>query len=582
MGANKIVMNTPNGENVLIDLTGDSVTPADLVEGVTAHGADGEPITGNVETVESTTGVTYIMPGSGVSLGETTNNITVERAQPKDTLYRKGVTHQYLLDKTAFGDASPADVAKGKTFTSTSGLKVVGTAEGGGSDNVDSSRYVETPFGQEFFYEVGGTETVCGEEHLLLNHIEYLESDSLQSQRIDTGIRSTSDISYEIKYTPTGGGSTKWMFQCIIGCTDYSNSFYPICLDPSSNVATGEYIAYSHNGVQWGHLGEDLTNVPTVLRKEGLRFTLTADNGFSTTLTHPGTGESFPTDKNLFIFAKDTSVDFCSAKLYYCKIWDNGVLVRDFIPAIDTLEKPCLYDKVSRTCFYNGGSGSFVAGEITEVNAQNTVYTGATGLIGVLEKLDELGAFVSVKTTNSGTETFKDCHVSENCFLRCGVPNSGNSGNRWLDIKNGESVTIPIYLSTSSSNSQDWEIVQFDTGYYVYIYGNYAPTYFFIGDTVDPWGNVKKGIATYERGSSSYAIVGTDSIHHGETTQSLSFTAGATNTKLSPVYSINGYEKFKDVFFLSHAPNTQERSLEINGVCFYVDKWGKIAIRYNK
>lgn len=46
MPANKIIMNTENGEEVLIDLTGDSVTPETLAEGITAHDASGNVIIG--------------------------------------------------------------------------------------------------------------------------------------------------------------------------------------------------------------------------------------------------------------------------------------------------------------------------------------------------------------------------------------------------------------------------------------------------------------------------------------------------------------------------------------------------------
>ena len=50
MAVNKVVMNTENGENVLIDLTGDSVTPKTLAEGATAHDASGEVIVGTMPT----------------------------------------------------------------------------------------------------------------------------------------------------------------------------------------------------------------------------------------------------------------------------------------------------------------------------------------------------------------------------------------------------------------------------------------------------------------------------------------------------------------------------------------------------
>ena len=42
MGVSKVVY----GNRTLIDLTGDTVTAGDLASGVTAHGADGEAITG--------------------------------------------------------------------------------------------------------------------------------------------------------------------------------------------------------------------------------------------------------------------------------------------------------------------------------------------------------------------------------------------------------------------------------------------------------------------------------------------------------------------------------------------------------
>ena len=43
-------MNTAEGEEILIDLTDDDVTPATLAEGVTAHAANGERITGTMAT----------------------------------------------------------------------------------------------------------------------------------------------------------------------------------------------------------------------------------------------------------------------------------------------------------------------------------------------------------------------------------------------------------------------------------------------------------------------------------------------------------------------------------------------------
>lgn len=49
MGINKVVINKPTGEEILIDLTMDSVIPEKLHKGFTAHNSKGEPIIGTYE-----------------------------------------------------------------------------------------------------------------------------------------------------------------------------------------------------------------------------------------------------------------------------------------------------------------------------------------------------------------------------------------------------------------------------------------------------------------------------------------------------------------------------------------------------
>ena len=50
-------------------------------------------------------------------------------------------------------------------------------------------------------------------------------------------------------------------------------------------------------------------------------------------------------------------------KIYYAKIWDNGTLVRDYIPVLDKGGVACLYDKVNKQFYYNAGSGAFTYAE---------------------------------------------------------------------------------------------------------------------------------------------------------------------------------------------------------------------------
>ena len=59
---------------------------------------------------------------------------------------------------------------------------------------------------------------------------------------------------------------------------------------------------------------------------------------------------------------KGTADNFCTAKLYYCQVYDNKTLIRDYRPCYDPDGTVCLYDKVRRKYCYNAGTGEFIAG----------------------------------------------------------------------------------------------------------------------------------------------------------------------------------------------------------------------------
>ena len=52
----------------------------------------------------------------------------------------------------------------------------------------------------------------------------------------------------------------------------------------------------------------------------------------------------------------------CSMRLYSCKIYDNGTLVRNLIPAKDSSGTIGLYDTVNSAFYGNSGNGAFTAG----------------------------------------------------------------------------------------------------------------------------------------------------------------------------------------------------------------------------
>lgn len=107
--------------------TSEATSPAsagDIAKGKIAF-VNGEKVTGTITTY--TGAVTF--KNSTVDIG---SGIYLKQTITKDTLFRTGAEPSFFCDKSNFGDASAADVAKGKTFTSTAGLKVTGTYEGSG------------------------------------------------------------------------------------------------------------------------------------------------------------------------------------------------------------------------------------------------------------------------------------------------------------------------------------------------------------------------------------------------------------------------------------------------------------------
>ena len=84
------------------------------------------------------------------------------------------------------------------------------------------------------------------------------------------------------------------------------------------------------------------------------------------------TKQTFTAPYSLLLFAthRSSGIKICasaaSLKIYSCKIYNNGTLVRDFVPAKNSSGTIGLYDIVNGAFYANAGSGTFTAG--AEIN----------------------------------------------------------------------------------------------------------------------------------------------------------------------------------------------------------------------
>lgn len=171
----------------------------------------------------------------------------------------------------------------------------------------------------------------------------YLQSSG--TQYINTGVTTNQNTRIEIQAASTGNYSVYGAGAAWTNLTANANGMYFYYNDygPGSSPPKRTNDGISHVFVQDKNACY-IDGVPV--------------HTFSTaSFTSPGT---------LYLFGRNASGALGDAGgsvyIFYCKIYDNDVLIRDFIPVLDSNGVPCMLDRVTKTFYYNAGSGSFSSG----------------------------------------------------------------------------------------------------------------------------------------------------------------------------------------------------------------------------
>ena len=182
--------------------------------------------------------------------------------------------------------------------------------------------------------------------------VEYLESTG--TQYIDTGYKASSSIKVDLLYEPVSNINTNsHIFGARVESTA-GNGF-------GIGIVSSKFVFDYMGRVTASDVSIDASTKYRIV-KDGASNNIYV-NGTSVFST-ANTATTFSLQQTMWLFKLNGAVATTTryGKIYYTKVWDNNVLVRDFIPCLDANDTPCMYDLVEGKAYYNAGTGDFAYG----------------------------------------------------------------------------------------------------------------------------------------------------------------------------------------------------------------------------
>lgn len=182
--------------------------------------------------------------------------------------------------------------------------------------------------------------------------IEYIENDG--DDYIDTGFTPNQDTRIDVTFIPSSN-------------IDYNGNNAGLCVFSAAEAYDSRaFECYSWGGAMQVNYGSTYTNVVSSLTTgQIVNLTLNKNvcsgdvGGTAFNYTYSTQTFTCPYTLHLFGFSRGQDMGSSPTKLYSCKIYDNGVLIRDYIPILDASGTACLYDIVNKQTYYNAGTGNF-------------------------------------------------------------------------------------------------------------------------------------------------------------------------------------------------------------------------------
>lgn len=294
-----------------------------------------------------------------------------------------------LTDKTVYinGEAQKKvhsvegnELMQTSNYLLDSGAKAIETMYGATQKEYERGKETATircSIGDYYDYKSG--EKVISADFIIKDtfHDEYQEVEYIEStgtQYIDTGFIPNQDT----RVTMSG-----YLMPRASQVLSFPN-FFGSRTNGTNDFAVGMRKAEGNRGMFFRYGKQQIDNIA------GLYGAVTLDGDFeidcdkhrwSMSFANGNSGSNtfnyvvFDTGKNAYLFGSNNGTDnaFIVMRLYACKIYDNGNLVRDFIPVYRKSDGAIgLYDLVGKSFYANAGTGTFLKGADTEVEVEPT------------------------------------------------------------------------------------------------------------------------------------------------------------------------------------------------------------------
>ena len=195
--------------------------------------------------------------------------------------------------------------------------------------------------------------TLYKEELDWIGNGEYIDGDYLGNVMIDTGYVPNINTNVKLKFSTSQQDNGRLIFGYYVGdLLDNTNQYWRFF-----NNFNSYYFDCPNDGNQRLRITDNTTNYGNPLEYKVGNMYL---NNLTTGVSKSGTPLTANTwEHSLCFFGCDTGNDKWygdkGIKFYYLKIYEGETLVKDFIPVLDTNNKPCIYEKIGKTFHYNTG-----------------------------------------------------------------------------------------------------------------------------------------------------------------------------------------------------------------------------------